>query len=247
MPNEQMGELPLPSLVPRGTRRKEVRGQRHRGEPRRRTYAEQSALLVRGGWYAPEVRRAALNPWQHPGTRARKTAEWLRSWLGRQERWRWWRPLEPEVPHDERCRLSASTVEPWLDGAGRTAEPTVAGPLQGIASAEQVGTAGLWARLRGGAKRVVLALSARVSFHGLVWPPVVVVEEEARAGSWGQRLVRAQQAGLDLAEERGVTSDRATGLASYVAQQLPWGNHPRCDFPFWRSRRENWAGRWRQP
>ena len=213
------------------TGRQTVRVQRHRCDGCQRTYAEQSALLVRGGWYAREVRRAAIDGWQHTGTSVRKVAEGLRSWLGRQERWLHWRPLDAEPPDGEQCHLSASTVERWLDGAGRAAAATVDGQLEGIASSGQVGTDGLWARLRGGAKRVVLALTDGVS--GLVWPPVVVAEE-ATAASWEHLFVRAKAAGLDLNALRGVTSDGAVGLASYLEQVLTWVNHQRCAFHIWR-------------
>jgi hypothetical protein len=77
-----------------------VQVQRHVCHSCRKSYSEQSALLVRGrsqrppmGWYAREVHRAAVDHWQHVGTSLRRTAELLRAWLGRQERWRWRRPL----------------------------------------------------------------------------------------------------------------------------------------------------------
>jgi len=212
--------------------RQQVRVPRHRCASCGRTYSEQSPLLVRGGWYAREVRRAAIDHWQHTGSSVRRTAEWLRSWLGRQERWLLWRPLDLAPPDDHACHLSATTVERWLDRAGRTAEQTVAGQLVGIASSGQVGTDGLWARLRRGTKRVVLALTDSVS--GLVWPPVVV-DTEGTAGAWGQLFDRAKQAGLDLEALRGVTSDGAVGLASYLEQVLTWVNHQRCAFHIWRS------------
>ena len=66
--------------------RETVRVQRHRCDGCGRTYSEGSALLVRGGWYAREVRRSAIDHWQHLGTSTRRTAEVLRSWLGHQER-----------------------------------------------------------------------------------------------------------------------------------------------------------------
>jgi hypothetical protein len=212
--------------------RQQVRVQRHWCERCRHTYSETSPLLVRGGWYAREVRRAAVDTWQYGGTSLRRTAELLRSWLGRQERWLLWRPLDPVPGEGAQCHLAASTVERWLNGAGRTAQRTVPGQLEGIASSGQVGTDGLWARLRGGAQRVVLALTDSVS--GLVWPPVVV-SEEATAGSWEQLFERAKGAGLNLEALRGVTSDGAVGLASYLEQVLTWVNHQRCEFHIWRS------------
>src|SRR5438874_771728 len=89
------------------TGRRRVRVQRHRCAACGRTYSEQSALLVRGSWYAREVRRCALDHWQHVGTSVRRTAELLRSWLGQQERWQLWRPLDPAPAAATRSTLSA--------------------------------------------------------------------------------------------------------------------------------------------
>lgn len=88
--------------------RQEVRVQRPRCLDCRRTYAEQSALLVRKSWYAREVHRSAVDHWQHGGLSLRRTAECLRSWSGHQERWLQWRPLDvlPAAP----CALTAYTV-----------------------------------------------------------------------------------------------------------------------------------------
>jgi len=211
--------------------RQTVRVQRHKCHGCGRTYSEGSALLVRGGWYAREVRRSAIDPWQHLGTSTRRTAEVLRSWLGRQERWQCWRPLDP-VPSDAlACHLSASTVERWLDQAGQTAEASVAEQLVGVASSGQVATDGLWARLRGDTKRVVLALVDNVT--GVVWPPVVVAGE-GTAAAWAALFTRAEQAGLVPGELRGIASDGATGLESYRRQALPWVSHQRCVFHLWR-------------
>lgn len=211
--------------------RAEVRVQRHKCRGCGRTYSEGSALLVRGGWYAREVRRSAIDHWQHLGTSTRRTAEILRSWLGRQERWQGWRPLAP-APSDARaCHLSASTVERWLDQAGATAKVGVAEQLVGLDSSGQLATDGLWARLRGGTKRVVLALVDNVS--GVVWPPVVVAGE-GTAAAWEALFGRAEQAGLVLRDLRGVASDGATGLESYRRQALPWVSHQRCVFHLWR-------------
>jgi hypothetical protein len=91
------------------------------------------------------VHRAAVDHWQHAGTSLRRTAELLRSWLGRQERWRLWRPSDSEA--GERCYLAASTVQRWLDAAGQVAQASVPGQLQGIAQSQELGTDGLWARL----------------------------------------------------------------------------------------------------
>lgn len=97
-----------------------------------------------------------------------------------------------------------------------------------------MGTDGLWARLRGGTKRVVLALVDSVS--GLVWPPVVS-EGEGSATAWEGLFERARHAGLVLEELRGVASDGAKGLASYLELGLWWVAHQRCVFHLWR----NWV------
>jgi hypothetical protein len=105
----------------------------------------------------------------------RRTAEFLRSWLGRQERWRLWR-LWDTTPPGEPCYLAASTIHRWLDRAGVAAQASVPGQLQDLAQSEELGTDGLWARLRGGATRVVLLLADSVT--GLLWPPVVAERED---------------------------------------------------------------------
>jgi transposase-like protein len=211
--------------------RETVRVQRHRCHGCGRTYSEGSALLVRGGWYAREVKRSAIDHWQHLGTSTRRTAEVLRSWLGRQERWQVWRPLDPVPSDGVACHLSASTVERWLDQAGATARAQVREQVVGVECSGHLATDGLWARLRGGTKRVVLALVDTVS--GVVWPPVVVAGEGA-AAAWEALFTRAEQAGLVLRELRGIASDGATGLESYRRQALPWVSHQRCVFHLWR-------------
>ena len=191
-------------------------------------------MLVRGGWYAREVRRSAIDHWQHLGTSTRRTAEVRRSWLGKQERWQVWRPLDPAPADVTACHLSASTVERWLDQAGQTAKAGVAEQLVGVASSGQVATDGLWARLGGGTKRVVLALVDTVT--GVVWPPVVVAGE-GTAAAWATLFTRAEQAGLIVRELRGLASDGATGLESSRRQALPWVSHQRCVFHLWRGLR----------
>ena len=209
--------------------RETVRVQRHLCHGCGRTYSEQSALLVRGSWYAREVQRCALDQWQHTGSSLRRTAEWLRSWLGRQERWQMWRPLAEAAGAP--CHLAASTIHRWLDGAGRRAQASVAGQLQGIGSGQVLGTDGLWAKLGGQARRVVLLVADSVS--GLLYPPVVAASEEC-AASWRQLFGRAQQAGLDLDAVRGITSDGAVGLLDYLRHSLGWVHHQRCVWHVWR-------------
>jgi transposase-like protein len=205
--------------------------QRHRCTVCGKTYSEQSALLVRGGWYAREVRRCAIDHWQHVGSSVRRTAEILRSLLGHQERWVLWRPLDAP-PAAEQCHLSASSVERWLDEIGRRAATTVGDQLRDVPSSGQLATDGLWARLRGTTRTVVLLVADRAS--GLIWPPVVAAGEDA-AAEWRRLFERAQDAGLALDAVRGVASDGATGLLSYLAHSLSWVSHQRCVFHLWRN------------
>jgi hypothetical protein len=221
-----------------GRRRERV--QRHWCHRCQRTYSEQSPWLVRGGWYAREVRRLAVDQWQHGGSSLRRVAEFGRSLLGRQERWQLWRPLDPAPPATARCWLSASTVQRWLDQAGATAQQTVEEQLAGVPTCGQVTTDGLWARLRGGSSRVVLLLVESVS--GVVWPPVVARGEEA-ARHWAPLFRRAFAAGLEREAVWGVTSDGAVGLAAYLRQALPWVTHQRCVFHLWRNLGGEFAAR----
>src|SRR5438046_3367252 len=54
--------------------RQTVRVQRHWCHGCGRTYSEGSALLVRGGWDAREVKRSAIDHWQQGGMAMRRTA-----------------------------------------------------------------------------------------------------------------------------------------------------------------------------
>jgi len=180
--------------------------------------------------YAREVHRYAIDHWQHVGSSLRRTAEWVRSHLGHQERWWVWRPLEERG--EKRCHLTASTVHRWLDGAGRVAQESVGGQLEGIAFSGHLGTDGLWARLRGGAKRVVLMLVDSAS--GLLWPPVVEAGETSKR-SWRRLFQRAKEAGLNTEAIEAVTSDGAHGLLGYLRQALPWVHHQRCVWHLWRN------------
>jgi hypothetical protein len=109
------------------------------------------------------VHRAALDHWQHVGSSLRRTAEWLRSLMGRQERWQHDRPLDPAPADAVACHLSASSIHRWADRAGRQAQASVPGQLTGVPTSGQFGTDGLWARLKGGATRVVLLLTDSVT------------------------------------------------------------------------------------
>jgi hypothetical protein len=185
---------------------------------------------MRGSWYAREVRRSAIDHWQHLGTSLRRTAEVLRSWMGHQERWRLWRPLDGTS--DAHCYLAASTVHRWLDEAGQVAQASVAGQLAGLAQTHAVGTDGLWARLKGQVQRVVLLVVDSVS--GLVYPPIVAQGEESEK-PWQRLFERAQRAGLDLEALRGVTSDGAPGLLACLRRSLVWVQQQRCVWHLWRN------------
>ena len=211
--------------------RQEIRIQRHWCYGCHHSYSEESAFLVRGSWYSREVHRFAVDHWQHVGSSLRRTAEIVRSLLGKQERWVLWLPFAVEPEEKEKWHLSPSTVHRWLDRAGIQARKSVPGQLEGVGASGQVGTDGLWARLLGKQRRVVLALVDTVS--GVIFPPVVVSEEDSDR-SWGRVFRRARIAGLDLEGLRGVTSDGASGLIRYVGRVLSWVNHQRCVFHIWR-------------
>jgi hypothetical protein len=177
------------------------------------------------------VRRRGIDHWQHLGSSGRAIAEDLRSLLGHQERWLLWRPLDPRPDPARTCHLSASSVQRWLNTAGRQAEATVPDQLAAVPSSGQLATDGLWARLHGETRRVVLLVADSVT--GVIWPPVVVAGEET-ARQWQQLFERARDAGLILEQVRGVTSDGAKGLACHLATTLSWASHQRCVFHLWR-------------
>jgi transposase-like protein len=212
--------------------RRAVRIQRHLCSGCRHSYSEESALLVRGSWYAREVHRLAVDHWVHVGSSVRRTAEIVRSLLGKQERWLLWRLFSAEPEDEEKCHLSQSTVERWLDRAGIEAKKSVPDQLLGVESSGQLATDGLWARLLGRHKKVVLALVDAVT--GVIFPPVVVNEEDSEL-SWGRVFRRAHLSGLELDLVRGVASDGASGLIGYVGRVLSWVNHQRCHFHLWRN------------
>jgi hypothetical protein len=211
--------------------RQAMRVQRHNCEGCGRSYSEGSALVARGSWYAREVHRLAVDGWQYAGGSLRRVAEMVRSQLGRQERWQLWRPFDVPPRMEECCTLTASTVHRWLDQAGRVAHRSIPGQLEGIGATQTVGTDGLWARLRGETKRVVLLVVDSVS--GLAFPPVVATGEEG-AGPWQALFERAKSAGLDLDGLRGVTSDGAQGLSAFLREGLSWVQQQRCDWHLWR-------------
>jgi transposase-like protein len=206
--------------------------QRYRCRRCGRTFTPDLAAVERRRWYGREVRRCAIDLWQHGGTSLRRTAEWIRSVLGRQERFlRWW-PLAAAPPPEQRCRLGASTVQRWLDEVGHRAQQTRSRQWADVPSSGQLGADGLWAKLNGKTKAVLLLLSDRVT--GVIYPPVVVATEDDPA-AWGQLVLRAAQAGLRLSRIRGVVSDGTRGLAQFVERRLVWVHHQRCVFHIWRN------------
>jgi hypothetical protein len=119
-----------------------------------------------------------------------------------------------------------------LDHAGQQARTTVVGQLAGVATSGQFGADGLWAKLLGGAKAVVLLLTDSVT--GLAYPPVVVSSEDGPE-PWRALFQRAARAGLRLEQIRGVTSDGVRGLAQYIEEALVWVHQQRCVFHVWRN------------
>lgn len=206
--------------------------QRYQCQKCKATYSESFADLAAGRWYARSVQRYAIDEWLHLGSSLRRVAEWVRSVVGKQERWQIWHPLSHAKAEAERCHLGASTVGRWLNEAGIRAEGQVEGMYSGIPSSGQVGADGLWVRLRGGTVRVLLML--RDSVTGLLWPPVVAAGEEA-AAAWEMLFARASQAGLILEDLRAVVSDGAQGLLSYLRHSLPHVYQQRCIFHIWRN------------
>ena len=203
--------------------RQKVRIQRHKCSACGRTYSEEQAWLVRGSWYARAVHRQAVDWWVHGRSSLRRITEMLRSEMGRQERWLSWHVWEEAVSGQERCGLGASTLHRWLDGAGKRAEAHVADQLEGVACSGQMGSDGLWARLRGGAKSVVLSLVDTVS--GVVWGIVVAAEEESQAG-WRKLFEQAKRVGLASEAVNGLVSDGAQGLLSYLRGDAGVGAPP---------------------
>lgn len=205
--------------------------QRHLCHSCGRTYGEQSAEVAPRHRYGRDVQRLSLDQWCHQGGSLRRTAEFVRSLVGRQERYLLWRPWQRDRGPGEECRLSASTIGRWLDQAGVRAQESLEGQLAGV-EATAVAADGLWTWLHRGGRRVVLMLVDCAS--GLVFPPIVA-KGEGSEGAWARLFERARRAGLDLEGLRGVTSDWTGGLVSYLRRQLPVPWHQRCLWHFWRA------------
>jgi hypothetical protein len=214
------------------TGRVRVRIQRHWCWVCRRSYAEEQAWLVRGSWYGRAVHRYAVDWWVHGRSSLRRVAEMLRSEMGHQERWQAWHVWEEACPGPETCHFGASTLQRWLDRAGEKAQESIPGQLEGVATSGQMGSDGLWVRLRGQAKGVVLSLVDSVT--GVVWAVVVAAEEESTKG-WERLFERAKVVGLAWDKINALTSDGAQGLLSFLRRTLPGVHQQRCVWHFWRS------------
>lgn len=190
----------------------------------RKTYSEELADLAPRARYAREVQRCAVDLWVHGRMSLRRVAEVVQACVGHQGRWLYWCWLRLGQEKRALCPLSASTVHRWV--AAR-----VDGQWEGVASTGQMGVDGLWARLRGGAQRVVLLLHDTVT--GLVWPPVVVCAESVEA--WGDLFGRAVRAGLDRLSLNGVTSDGVSGLRAWLQSHAPHVHQQRCIWHLWRT------------
>jgi hypothetical protein len=218
--------------------RQTVRMQRYLCRRCRRTFRPEVAQVERRRWYGRDVRRLAIDHWQHVGSSLRRTAELARSLVGRQERQRSWRPWDWEAAAaaDGRgcCALSGSTVARWVDDAGRRAAATLRRQLRGVPQSGQVGADGLWVRLAGGTKAVVLLRVDRVT--GVAYPPLVAPDEDEPA-HWGRLVRRAAEAGLRPSRLRGLVSDGTRGLARFVEARLVWVHRlrARCVFHLWRN------------
>ena len=215
--------------------RRTIAMQRYHCQDCRATHTPEHPDLPPGARYARSVRRCAIDQYLHTRSSLRRVAEWVRSEIGHQERWGIWHPLGALWgPPEERaaCTLSASTLCLWLDQAGERAERGLGGLYEEVEDSGRVGADGLWARLRGGAVRVLLML--RDSVTGLLYPPVVAAGEEA-AEAWGQLLTEAARAGLRLEAVRALVSDGAQGLVSHLRRELPWVYQQRCIWHIWRN------------
>ena len=206
--------------------RRRVRVQRHLCHACGKTYSETRPWLVRGSWYAREVHRCAVDHWVYGGSSFRRIATMLRSWMGKQERWLLWHVVANKAESEERCYLSASTVHRWVGGAGKKAQEGIQDQWEDVENSGQFGTDGLWARLRGGAKRVLLLLVDTAT--GVVWT-IHVAAEETSAKAWEQLFRCAKRAGLSWRDLDSVVSDGAQGLLSFLRTMLGRVHHQRCD------------------
>ena len=212
--------------------------QRHWCYACRKSYGERSPDLVYKSWYGREVHRMAVDQWVHLGSSLRRSAEWIRSLVGHQERWWMWHVWRKPDQEGAPCTLSASTLHRWLRRAGEQAQEGQPGQWSGVENSGQFGTDGLWARLRDGAKRVVLLVVDTAT--GVVWT-TKVSEGEQRAADWSGLFQRLKEAGLPWGDLDGLVSDGAAGLLSFLREFLGRVHHQRCVWHVWRGLAEEIA------
>jgi transposase-like protein len=213
-------------------KRLQVPVQRHLCHDCQRTYSERVSWLIYKSWYTRPVHRMSVDISTHDKVSLRRTAGLVRSLIAHQEHWLFWHATQEGDPEEKVCFLSASTIHRWMGKAGAVAKKSVKGQLKGIHCSGEMGTDGLWARLRKGLKRVGLML---IDYQtGLIFPPVVVEGEEG-AQYWAQLFDRAVAAGLALLGLNGLTSDGSQGLLSYLRANLPGVHQQRCVWHLWRN------------
>jgi hypothetical protein len=152
--------------------------------------------------------------------------------MGWQERWKLWHVLAPQGGTRERCYLSASTPHRWKKRAGKRARQETRGQLLGIRNSGQFGTDGLWARLRGSGKQVLLTLVDVAT--GVIWA-THTADDEKGAEAWEGLFECAKLSGLDLDDLDGIVSDAAQGLYSFLRAKLSRVHHQLCVWHFWRN------------
>ena len=93
--------------------RQELAIQRYQCQDCKSTYSEQHPDLLPGCWYARSVRRYAIDQYMHTRISMRRVAEWVRSMIGKQERWHIWFCLStPPLPPSGHERLGGGGNEP---------------------------------------------------------------------------------------------------------------------------------------
>lgn len=212
--------------------RKEIKVQRYLCQECGKSYSERDPRLVARSWYSRGVHRFGVDLWMYIGTSYRRAACLLRSLAGCQERWKLWHVIRGSDESGETCYLSPSTVQRWVRRAGKRARQGVRGQWSGIENSGQFGTDGLWARLRGLGKQVLLLLVDTAT--GLVWT-TQAADDEANADAWEGLFQRASQAGLEWRDMDGIVSDGAQGLYSFLRAALSRVHHQRCVWHFWRN------------
>ena len=132
-----------------------------------------------------------------------------------------------------RALLSGCEHPASLEEAGsRRARHEAQGQLSGIENSGQFGADGLWARLRGKGKQVLLTLVDVAT--GVIWATHTAVDEKG-AEAWEGLFRCAKQAGLDWRDLDGIVSDGAQGFYSFLRAKLSRVHHQLCVWHFWRN------------